>query len=31
VEAIAAKYGGKAEFSWNKEKNEFESKVTVTA
>jgi xanthosine utilization system XapX-like protein len=31
VEATAAKYGGKAEFSWNAKKNEFESKVTVKA
>jgi sensor histidine kinase YesM len=31
VEAIAAKYGGAAEFSWNANINEFESKVTVTA
>lgn len=31
VEAIARKYGGKAEFSWHSDRQEFESKVTVTA
>lgn len=31
VEAIAEKYGGKAEFRWDEVKKEFESKVTMMA
>ncbi|QIB68987.1 GHKL domain-containing protein [Aminipila butyrica] len=31
VEAIAERYGGKAEFLWDADKQEFESKVTVMA
>jgi hypothetical protein len=31
VETIASKYGGSAEFRWDAQKKEFESRVTVTA